>query len=110
MQRLKMYVDNMPSENIPTFDEDQIKRIKKHVYNTEDMRERNEDVSQLLNEASIEYARVLNTLVFLDSLKRQVSPTQEFIVEIAEPLPIDTSKPPVPRFNFPSFFNYNFLL
>lgn len=98
MQRFRMYVDNMPTENIPTFNEDQIKRIKQHIFNTVDMKERNEDVSKLLNEAHFEYCRVMNTIVFIESLKRQESPMQEFTIEIAEPLPIDTSKPLIPRY------------
>jgi hypothetical protein len=100
MQRLRMYVDNMPIEDIPKFNEDQIKHIKQHVYNTADMRERNEDVSKLLDEAYFEYCRVMNSIVFIESLKRQESPTQEFTIEIVEPLPIDTSKPHVPRYEF----------
>ena len=100
MQRLRMYVDNMPIEDIPKFNEDQIKHIKQHVYNTADMRERNEDISKLLDEAYFEYCRVMKSIVFIESLKRQESPTQEFTIELVEPLPIDTSKPPVPRYEF----------
>ena len=93
-----MYVDNMPTEDIPAFTEDQIKHIKQHVYNTADMRERNEDVTKLLNEAHTEYARVINSIVFTESLRQQEHPSQEFLIEIADPLSIDTSKPPVPQY------------
>jgi hypothetical protein len=36
--------------------------------------------------------------VFDESLKRQSSPTQEFTVDLVEPLPVDNLRPPVPRY------------
>ena len=98
MQRYKLYVESMPVEDIPTLTDEQIKRIKDIVYNSKAMRERNEDVSMLLAEANMDYAHMMNKLVFDESLKRQSSPTQEFTVDLVEPLPVDNSRPPAPRY------------
>jgi dynein heavy chain len=60
----------MPSEDIPTLNDNQVKHIKEYVYNTKAMIERNEDLTQLLQEANLDYARVMNKLVFVENLKQ----------------------------------------
>lgn len=93
-----MYVKNMPIDDILPLDEDVIKKIKKNVYNTKALRERNEDVSQLLSEVTQNYVCIMNELVFIESLHRQETPAQEYLIEFAEPLPLDIPKPRVPRY------------
>ncbi|XP_073388043.1 uncharacterized protein [Physcomitrium patens] len=95
--RFGMYVKNMPIDDILPLDEDVIKKIKKNVYNTKALRERNEDVSQLLSEVTQNYVCIMNELVFIESLHRQETPAQEYLIEFAEPLPLDIPKPRVPR-------------
>jgi len=87
----------MPIEDIPTLNDDQVNHIKKYVYNTKAMIERNEDLTQLLKEVNVDYARVMNRLVFVENLKRQDKLSQEFTVDLDEPLFVDTSKLEVPR-------------
>lgn len=89
----------MPIEDIPTLNDNQVKHIREHVYNTKAMIERNEDLTPLLREANLDYAHVMNRLVFIENLKRKDILSQEFIVDLDEPLFIDTSKPKVPRYN-----------
>ena len=90
----------MPIEDIPTIIDDQFKRMKVLIYNTKDMKERNEDITQLVREANLDYARVMNKLVFIENLKREDKLSQEFSVDITEPLPINIPKREVPRYNF----------
>jgi len=88
----------MPIEDIPTLNDKQVKHIKEHVYNTKAMIEHNEDLTQLLREANLDYARVMNKLVFVENLKQQDVLSQEFTVDLDEPLFIDlSSKLEVPR-------------
>nr|PNR26425.1 hypothetical protein PHYPA_031000 [Physcomitrium patens] len=79
--RFGMYVKNMPIDDILPLDEDVIKKIKKNVYNTKALRERNEDVSQLLSEVTQNYVCIMNELVFIESLHRQETPAQEYLIE-----------------------------
>ena len=95
----------MPIEDIPVLNDEQIARIKNIVYNTKGMRDRNEDVSTLLSEANLDFAQMMNKLVFDDSLKKRPTPSQEFTVNLVQPLSVDTKKPEVPWY-FSGFLIY----
>lgn len=95
----------MPIEDIPTLNDDQVKHIREYVFNTKAMIERNEDLTQLLREANLDYARVMNKLIFVNNLKRQDTFSQEFTVDLDEPIFIDTSKLEVPRYNKHAFLH-----
>lgn len=99
MQQFKNYVDCMPIEDIPTLTDDQVKRMKILINNTKDMKEQNEAFTQLVREANLDYARVMNRLVFIENLKREDKLSQEFSVDILEPLSIDNTKPEVPMYD-----------
>ena len=90
----------MPIEDIPTINDDQLKRMKVLIYNTKEMKDRNEDLTQLICEANLDYARTMNRLVLIQNLKREDKLSQEFSINIEGPLPIDPPKPEVPRYDF----------
>jgi hypothetical protein len=100
MQRFKKCIDCMPIEDIPTINDDQLKRMKVLIYNTKEMKDRNEDLIQLIREANLDYARTMNKLVLVQNLKREDKLSQEFSINIVGPLPIDPPKPEVPRYDF----------
>ncbi len=85
----------MPVDDIPVLTPDQVARIKMLVANTKAMRDRNEDMSELLSEADMDYANIMNKLVFDDSLQQRPTPAQEFTVVIDQPiLPVGKEKKP----------------
>jgi hypothetical protein len=100
MQRFKKCSDCMPIEDIPTINDDQLKRMKVLIYNTKEMKDRNEDLIQLIREANLDYARTMNKLVLVQNLKREDKLSQEFSINIVGPLPIDPPKPEVQRYDF----------
>ncbi|KAH8941010.1 hypothetical protein BDL97_14G015200 [Sphagnum fallax] len=93
--RYHLYVESMPVDDIPVLTPDQVARIKMLAANTKAMRDRNEDMSELFSEADMDYANIMNKLVFDDSLQQRPTPAQEFTVVIDQPiLPVGKEKKP----------------
>ncbi|CAK9250161.1 unnamed protein product, partial [Sphagnum jensenii] len=94
-ERYHLYVESMPVDDIPVLTPDQVARIKMLAANTKAMRDRNEDMSELFSEADMDYANIMNKLVFDDSLQQRPTPAQEFTVVIDQPiLPVGKEKKP----------------
>ena len=63
-----LYVDSMPTEDVPPLTVEQINRMLGFALNSKKLRDKLMDTSQLINEINIEYARTMNKMVFDDML------------------------------------------
>jgi len=86
MLRYSLYIDSMPTEDIPPLTVEQINRMLGFALNSKKLKDKLTDTSQLINEINIEYARTMNKIVFDESLKRRAQLT-EMLVPLAEQFP-----------------------
>ena len=68
MLRYQLFVDSMPTEEIPPLTVEQINRMLGFALNSKKLKDKLMDTSQLINEINIEYARTMNKIVFDDML------------------------------------------
>ncbi|KAK3247674.1 hypothetical protein CYMTET_42830 [Cymbomonas tetramitiformis] len=79
-----LYVDSMPTEDIPPLTVEQINRMLGFALNSKKLKDKLMDTSQLINEINIEYARTMNKIVFDNSMTRPHSEQQKMLVEADE--------------------------
>lgn len=83
----------MPVEDKKFLTSAQLARVTNYTYNTKLMKEKAMDMAVLLSEVNTDYGRVMNKLVFDDSLKNKPTPSNEFVVDMEVTFPQDEKKP-----------------
>lgn len=62
--RYNYFIDNMPVQELPELDSEQVSRIIYMVTNNRFLRPRNPDTSAILNEVNMDFARTMNKIIF----------------------------------------------
>lgn len=73
MLRYNLFVDSMPTEDIPPLTVEQINRMLGFALNSKRLKDKLMDTSQLINEINIDYARTMNRIVFDELTKKRMS-------------------------------------
>ena len=109
--RYNLFVDSMPTEEIPPLTVEQINRVLGFALNSKRLREKLMDTSQLINEVNVDYARTMNKIVFDEAIKRKSFPP-EMLVQVDEDFPEEPGRPvpergtvAVPAYDFPEQFS-----
>ncbi|CAM6094963.1 unnamed protein product [Calypogeia fissa] len=91
--KYNLYVTSMPVEEKTFLTPEQLARVTNYTYNTKVIKEKAMDMGVLLTEVNTDYGRVMNKLVFDDSLKSKPTPSNEFVVDMDVSFPQEEKKP-----------------
>ncbi|KAF5829735.1 dynein heavy chain, N-terminal region 2-domain-containing protein [Dunaliella salina] len=87
--RYNLYIDCMPTEDIPPLSTEQVNRILGFALNSKKLRDKLMDTNALLAEVNTEYARSMNKITFDNTLRRGQSGCLAALVPIAEAFPLE---------------------
>eukprot|EP00163_Fabomonas_tropica_P031148 TRINITY_DN730_c1_g1_i6.p1 TRINITY_DN730_c1_g1~~TRINITY_DN730_c1_g1_i6.p1 ORF type:complete len:4200 (+),score=1431.71 TRINITY_DN730_c1_g1_i6:1002-12602(+) len=107
--RYNLYVDSMPTDEIPPLDSTQIKRIMSSALNVKRLKGKRLDTSMLVKEINKDYARTMNKIIF-DMNYKDPNQADLFDSLALPPLPEDEDVPEfgtvrIPDHNFPEQFS-----
>eukprot|EP00798_Chlamydomonas_sp_ICE-L_P016863 gene16863-23131_t len=90
--RYSLYVDSMPTEDMPTLSTEQINRMLGYALNSKQLKDKLMDSSQLVSEVNLEYARTMNKIIFDETLRRGTSGCAGQIVSVGEEFAKDPAR------------------
>ncbi|GLI62391.1 hypothetical protein VaNZ11_005010 [Volvox africanus] len=104
--RYNLYIDSMPTDDIPPLTNEQVNRMLSFALNSKRLKDKLMDTSALIAEVNIEYARTMNKVVFDTSLQtaraereaaaaggRALSAAAAPLIPISEDFPRDYPRP-----------------
>eukprot|EP00762_Andalucia_godoyi_P002130 ANDGO_02526.mRNA.1 Dynein-1-beta heavy chain len=94
--RYNLYIDNMPTDDIPPMPERQIASVLRLSFNTQRLvaAQPRLNIQELVDESSVEYCRAMNRIVFEESIH---DPAQQDLFASLQ-LPEKEAQPPVPDY------------
>lgn len=101
--RYNYFVDNMPTQEIPDLDAEQIGRIKEMVQNNKSLRKQI-DLNPKINEVNLDFARTMNKIIFDKHMEEK---NGDLIASNLQ-LPPKEPPPPVPHFAMVSIPPHDF--
>ena len=64
LMRFNLFIDAMPTEELPPLEKERINRMLALALNTDRLKERHVNAASLLNEVSLEYSRTMSSIIF----------------------------------------------
>ena len=93
--RFNLFVDAMPTEELPPLEKERVNRMLALALNTERLKERHLNASSLLNEVNMEYGRTMSSIIFQGLAESAEEDNQHSIFRTFT-MPAPEEKRPVP--------------